>query len=191
MPADTKLKICSRASILMGGDPITALDDSTAEAVVADDMYEDIIRDLLVNTRWRFAAKQQQLTTSGAAPLSRYDYEYPLPEDSLMVHAVTVNDCDIVYDIYDGLIHCNNPASDTVICHYTYRALEANWPAYFTLAAELAMASMFAVAIARDAQLANLIEGKRDRQLYRARRLDSQTKTTKNLDMTGLIRARF
>jgi hypothetical protein len=36
MPANTKLKIVSRANILIGGDPIPALDSSTAEAIVGE-----------------------------------------------------------------------------------------------------------------------------------------------------------
>ena len=42
MPANTAIKICSRASILMGGSPIQSFDEGTAEADVVDAVYEDI-----------------------------------------------------------------------------------------------------------------------------------------------------
>ncbi len=54
-PSNSPIDVCSRALILIGADPITSFDDNTNEALVASNMYEDIARASLVNSRWRFS----------------------------------------------------------------------------------------------------------------------------------------
>jgi len=191
MPANTKLKIVSRANILIGGDPIPALDSSTAEAIVGETMYEDIVRDTLLNTRWRFATMQDFIARTGATPLGRWDAEYDKPSDCLMINAITINDVPIHYDVYNEYIYCNASPTDTVVMDYIFRPDEAVWPAYFTLAVELLLAGVMAVSIARDHQLAAMIDQKSERQLYKARRLDSQQQTTRRLDVLGIVRQRL
>ena len=92
MPANTAIKICSRASILMGGIPIQSFSEGTTEADVVDAMYEDIARAALTNTRWRFATNQAQLSRLEAAPTGRFDAAYQLPNDLIMLSAVTIGD---------------------------------------------------------------------------------------------------
>ena len=95
--ADSPVDVSSRALILIGAEPLTSFDDGTNEALVASSTYEDVARAGLVNTRWRFATKQAQLSRLSDAPTGRYDAAYQLPSDSLMLHAVTVNDYPILY----------------------------------------------------------------------------------------------
>jgi hypothetical protein len=191
MPANTKLKIVSRANILIGGDPIPALDSSTAEAIVGETMYEDIVRDALLNTRWRFATAQDVVTRTGVTPLGRWDSEYDKPSDCLMINAITINDVPIHYDVYGEYIYCNAVSTDTVIMDYILRPDEKYWPAYFTLAVEFLLAGVMAISIARDDKLASLLEQKSERQLYKARRLDSQQQTTRRLDTSEFLRQRL
>ena len=61
MPANTAIKVCSRASILMGGSPIQSFDEGTVEADVVDAVYEDVARASLTNSRWRFATINNKL----------------------------------------------------------------------------------------------------------------------------------
>ena len=172
MPANTKLKIVSRANILIGGDPIPALDSSTAEAIVGETMYEEIV-------------------TSGAEPLARWGREYEIPGACLMIHAITVSDNPIKYDVYNEYVYCNAQSSDTVIMDYTFRPDEAKWPPYFTLAVEFLLAGVMAVSIARDSQLASMMEQKSQQQLYKARRFDSQQQTTRKLNTSEFLTQRL
>ena len=57
----TDIQLCSRALVMIGANPITALDgsDTSTEATVAIQIYETAVKDLLSRSRWRFAAKQQ------------------------------------------------------------------------------------------------------------------------------------
>lgn len=190
MPANTPIKICSRASILMGGSAISSFTDGTVESDVCDAMYEDMARAALTNTRWRFATKQVVLNRLVFTPDGRFDAAYQLPADMLMLNALTVNDLPIEYDIYTDKALCNADVNDSVVADYIFRAPEANWPPYFTIAVEFAMAGVLAVSVARDAQLASLMEQKANIAMMQAHRLDSQQQTTRKLNTSRFIAQR-
>lgn len=188
--ANTAIKVCSRASLLMGGSPITSFTDGTAEADVCDAMYEDIARAALTNSRWRFATNQAVLNRLAAAPTSRWDSAYQLPSGTLTVNAVTVNDYPIGFDTYGDNVYCNATATETVVADYIFRATEAQWPSYFTVAVEYSMAAVLAVSVARDASLAQMLEQKASLTMMQARNRDSQRQTTKKLDTSRFIAQR-
>ncbi len=190
MPANTAIKICSRASILMGGSPIQSFDEGTAEADVVDAVYEDVARAALTNSRWRFATNQQQISRLVAAPTGRYDAAYQLPSDLIMLSAVTINDEPIIYDTYGDKVYCDANETEVLVADYIFRADEAYWPPYFTMAVEFQVAAMLSISVARDAQLASLMEQKGEQFLMRARRLDSQQQTTKKLNTSRFISQR-
>jgi len=185
--ANSPIDICSRALILIGADPITSFDDGTTEALVSVNMYEDIARASLVNTRWRFSTNQAVLNLLSDAPTGRYDRAYQLPTGTLMVHAVTVEDLPIEYNIYGNKVYADTSAQDSVIADYTYRADEQDWPSYFSVAVEYALAVVFATSIARDAQLAQLMQSAATQTMAKARSLDSQQQSTKKLTTTRFI----
>ena len=179
--ADTSLKIASRALILIGADAITAFDDGSTEATIATNMYEDVCRTALTNTRWRFATNQATLNLLSSAPTGRYDRAYQIPSDSLMIHAVTVNDNVIDYQTYGDKIYADTATTDSLIADYTFRVGEDKFPSYFILALEYSLASVFATSIARDANLANLMTNAASNAMAKARSLDSQSQTTRKL----------
>ena len=78
-PANTSIDICSRALILIGAEPITSFDDGNNEALIASNMYEDVARAALVNSRWRFSTNQAVLNRLTSEPTGRYDAAYQLP----------------------------------------------------------------------------------------------------------------
>ena len=188
--ADTAIKICSRASILIGGDAIQSFTDGTTESDVAASIYEDIARSSLTNTRWRFATTQVQLSRLTDIPASRYSAAYQLPADFLMINSLTVNDNIIEYDTYTNKAFSNAVETDVVMADYVFRVGEEHWPAYFILAVELSLASLFAVSIARDAQLSNAMEARAEMQMRKARTLDSQQQTSRKLNTSRFISQR-
>ena len=122
--ADSAIDISSRALILIGAEPITSFTDGTTESLVAGSLYEDICRSALSNTRWRFATDQAVLNRLTDAPTGRYDFAYQLPPDTLLVHAVTVNDGQIEYQIYGDMVYADTSTQDEVIADFTFRARE-------------------------------------------------------------------
>ena len=188
--ADTAIKICSRASVLIGGSLISSFSDGTTEADVANAMYEDIARTALTNTRWRFATNQAVMNRLASEPTGRFSAAYQLPANCLMLSGVTVGGERIVYDTYGDKVYCDESESTEVIADYIFRALEGDWPPYFITAVEYQMATVMAISVARDATLAQLFEQKAALEMSRARRLDAQQQTTRRLSTSRFISER-
>ena len=185
--ANSGIDICSRALILIGAEPITSFDDDTSEALIASNMYEDVTRSNLTSTRWRFATNQSVLNRLSAAPTGRFDAAYQLPSGTLLVHAITVNDFQIEYNVYGSKVFCDADAADQLIADYTYRAEEQDWPSYFSICVEYAMAVVFATALARDQSLAALMDQQLQRAVAKAKSIDSQQQTTRKLVTSRFI----
>ena len=188
--ADSPLDICSRSLILIGAEPISSFDDGSTEALVCVNLYEDLVRTSLTNTRWRFATNQQVLNRLTNEPTGRYDQAYQLPTDSIMVHALTVNDNNIDYQLYGDKAFANTSTADVVIAAYTFRVSATHFPSYFTIAVTFSLAVVLATSIARDASLAQLMTVRADGAMAKARSLDSQQQTTRVLETTRFLTAR-
>jgi hypothetical protein len=150
-------------------------------------MYEDVARSSLVNSRWRFSTNQIVLNRLSEPPTGRYSSAYQLPSGWLMTHAVTVNDTPIQYQTYGSKLFCDEGVSSELVLDYTYRAEEQDWPSYFTLAVQYELASVFAVSLARDQSLAQLMGNQAQVSMIRARNLDSQQQTTRKLNTSRFI----
>ena len=187
IPAQSPVAVCSRALILVGAEPITSFDDGNNEALIASNMYEDVARSSLLNTRWRFSTNQAVLNRLSDAQTGRFDAAYQLPSGWLMTHVVTVNDRPIEYQTYGDKLFCNEAASSELVLDFTYRADEQGWPSYFTIAVEYELASVFAVSLARDQSLAQLMSQQAATSMMRARNLDAQQQTTRKLSTSRFI----
>jgi|TARA_R100000544_G_C2226403_1_gene61038 hypothetical protein len=182
--SNSALDIASRALVLIGAEPITSFESSSTEALVASNMYEDVVRSSLCIARWRFATEQAILNQITETPTGRFAIAHQLPSDLLMLHTVTVNDNRLGYTVYADKIFSDASTSDVLVADYTFRASEIDFPSYFALAVQYALAGVFATAIARDDSLAQLMDGKADRLMAKARNLDSQQQTTRSLSTT-------
>lgn len=188
--ANSDIDIAARALVLIGASPITSFSSSSTEALVASNVYEDVVRTALCASRWRFATNQAVLNALTAAPTGRFDTAHQLPNDLLMLHAITVNDLVLEYNVYGDKIYSNATTNEVVVADYTYRAGEQDFPSYFTLAVEYALAAAFALAIARDEQLATMFEKKAAQLMQQAKTLDSQQQTTRKLVTSRFIAER-
>ena len=99
------------------------------------------LEQLLCSSRWRFATNQAQLNLLTNAPSGRYDRAHQLPADMLMLHAITVSDAIIEYNVYGDKVFSNSSTNDILIADYSFRALEQDFPSYFTVALQFALAS--------------------------------------------------
>ena len=188
--ANSGIDIASRGLILIGAEPITSFSSDSTEALVASNLYEDTVRTALCSSRWRFATNQAALNKLTQAPTGRFDVAHQLPVDMLMLHAVTVEDSLIEYTVYgDKLFHDVVTSSD-IVADYTFRAKELDFPSYFTLAVEYSLASSFALAIARDEAMAQMMERKAAQLMQQAKTLDSQQQTTRRLVTSRFIAER-
>ena len=74
-PPGSDIDIASRGLVLIGASPISSFSGTTTESQVAQNLYEDIVRSALTQTRWRFASNITQLSRLEDAPIDddRYD----------------------------------------------------------------------------------------------------------------------
>ena len=185
--ANSAIDIASRALVLIGAEPITSFDSSSTEALVATNMYEDTVRATLAASRWRFATEQAELNQLSDTPTGRFDIAHQLPSNLLVLHGVTINDRLIDYTVYGDKVFSDSTTTDTLIADYTYRATEDNFPSYFSLALEYALASIFSTSIARDEGLMQVIEAKAQQLMSKARNLDAQQQTTRRLSTSRFV----
>ena len=179
--ANSAVDIAARALTLIGANPISSFSDVSTEALIANNMYEDVAQASLCQTRWRFATNQAVLNQLTNEPTGRFSVAHQLPVDSIMVHAITVSDLLIIYSIYGDKVFSDASTTDELVVDYSFRADETTWPSYFTLAVEYQLAAIFASSIARDDTLTQVMEQKAERLMAKARNLDSQQQTTRKL----------
>lgn len=179
----SKFDICNQALVLVGANTITSFSQNTTESIVANQLYETTVEDLLTKCRWRFASKQVQLSKNTTNPDARYESSYALPSDAIIIHTVTVSDQVIIYDRYGQNIFTNTTSSDTVIADYTFQPSESIFPPYFSKVLVFELASLFGGAIVRNDQLANLYAQRAIAQLQQAKAIDSQAQTTRRVQV--------
>ena len=188
--ATTAIDVCNRALVLIGASPMTSFEDGTNESLVAVNLYEDTCRSALVNTRWRFATNQAILSRLTDSPTGRWDSAYQIPVSSIYVHAITVNDTPIKYDIFGSYVYNDATVNDVVIADFSFRQTEPNFPSYFTQALVYELAGQFALGIARDEGLSRMMFDNARFYMQKARTMDSQQQTTKKLITNRFIVSR-
>ena len=191
--ATSKVDICARALVMIGAQPISSFDDGSTEALVASNIYEDIVESCLTRHRWKFATNQKQLSLLSTTPKGRYEYAYQLPADPgvLQVNTITVNDYIIPYTRYKNMIYVNTYGSGhELIMDYIYRVEEDYFPAHFKVALEYELASIFAGSVARDAGMIREFKAMADRQFLISKNIDTSEVTTRKLDTSRFINLR-
>lgn len=189
--ATTAVEIASNALVMIGASPISSFEDDDAGAVVANNIYEEIIQDALTSYPWRFSIKQSiALSRLEAAPDTLWDAAYQIPTDVLVLRRVTVNDLDINYEIYGDKIYCNAVSTDSVYANYIYRVTESAWPPYFRLLAQLRLAAYFAMAVIQKPDIAGKYEDMAELQNRKARNTDAQIDTIESVTTKRLINVR-
>ena len=154
--ATTKIDICARALIMIGAQPISSFSDGSTEALVASNIYDDVVEASLTRHRWRFATTQAELSLLTNTPTGRYDYAYQVPTSPavLQIITLTVNDYVIPYSRYQNYIYLNGYGSSSkVVMDYIYKVGEEYFPPHFRLALEYELAAIFAGSVARDSKM--------------------------------------
>ena len=172
---------------MVGAQPISSFSDGSTEALVASNIYEDIVEASLCRSRWRFATTQKQISLLTSAPTGRYDYAYQMPTDPavLQINTITVNDNIIPYERYQNYIYVDGyGSSNKLIMDYIYRVDESYFPAHFKLALEYQLASVFAGSVARDNDMIKSFIELADRQFLTAKHIDSVERTNAKFDLS-------
>lgn len=194
--AVTAVSICNFALQKVGGDAITAVDDTSVNGARCNDLYEYIRDDLLRGHTWNFATRMVELTVNGTAPVMEFDYAHDLPADWL--RTITVHDNDaglgalqfLEMEVDATRVLATN--SEDVYLKYVYQHVtEARWPADFVMAMQLALARDLAVPVANS----NTLEERLDRQaataLRKAKSSDALTNPPPRRPLGSWVTSRY
>jgi len=167
--SNTDVAICNAALIMVGADDINSFSDDTVESKLCRSVYTTTKQALLQRHPWRFSLKQADLGGALVSePLFKWNYKYQLPPDLLRVIALEQEE---EYEVFDRNIYTN--ASPCKII-YQVNVSESTMPAYFIKCLHHELAKLFSMALQEDEGKMQLFERAADKEVARARSIDSQ-----------------
>lgn len=182
MPVSTD--IVNIALRRIGGERISSLQqDTSIEAVVARDIYDEARRDLLNSHNWNFAIKRTQFQEADSedtttAPNFGWDYAYRLPDDLIRlisVHPIDNDNASVEYRLEfmstDDRVLLTN--SNQIFIRYVWDMEDPNvMSASFRDALAWRLARDFALAIYKNTGSAEMADQMERRTLARAKAID-------------------
>lgn len=185
--SDNIINICSRALVGIGADGISSLEDGTAEAKVASELYETAKQDLLAIYPWSFATCNTYIGRLNADDLALHKYLYEKPNDWL--RTITVKDGDFAaeYTYRTGKI---NTDAEKPILTYIADVKEADMPAYFITVLVARLQRDFIIPITGKHDEYKTFDNIYQMALIAAKTTDSQSKQPEFIDTSFFIRGR-
>ena len=186
--SNTKEAIVSRSLILIGEAPISSFTEDGVAALAAANNYNSILETALTAHRWLFASKKVLMSRLSNTPIGGiWDYGFKIPGDELRIVSVEKPDGVLGsnFEINGDVILANE---DSLILEYIYKPDEQFYPPYFVKYLEYAIAAEFAVPVAQNVSKAQYYEGAAERQLLKARSIDSQSSPRGGFKFNGFKR---
>ena len=163
---------------LVGQTPITSITDGSVTGNVVDDLFTELLYDMLRSHPWNFATKRVQLARLSTAPTFEFDYAYAHPSDWLRTISVHDNDAGHGTVLYrteqvDGQ-NVIVSSSDAIYLRYVYKVTDHNlMSADFRRAFQLALARDLAIPLASSNTMQEVYSREASRALARARSTDA------------------
>lgn len=182
----TALALCSRALIKIGAPPVASLDEGTAEAEVAANLYPSVRDALLSSHPWSFATGQAALPRLAAVPQADFAHAFQLPASFLRALSAGAADRGrgIPYRIAEDRLHANAPE---VVLTYILRPDESAFPPFFASALIARLAAEFCIPLTESSTRAELLYRLADAELRHARQVDSQQDTPRAIEGFPLV----
>ena len=185
----TDVELCSAALVKLGAAGISSFSDGTAEAEVANTLY-DIVRDGLLSLHpWSFATAHAELTLLPTPPATNFNYAFDLPADFIKALSAggEARSRGAIYQIVGGELHANE---EEITLTYIKRADEADFSTFFVSALINRLAAEFCLPITENSSRSELLFRLADTELRLAKLIDSQQDTPPQIEDFTLIRAR-
>lgn len=182
--------ICSNASMLLGGNPITDLaTDNTDRARLARNLWEPVRNYVLRRHPWNCAIKRVQLTALPDAPEFDFAFKFTLPGDFMRVLSVGERYNETEFKIESGkLLSDESP----LLLRYIWRNTNpATYDDMLVWGLTMSMKAVMAYPITQSASLEQLVETALKDVLKQARAVDGQDDTPDTLGDSPLLSARF
>jgi hypothetical protein len=185
----TALALCSRALLRIGAQPVASLDEGTAEAEVAANLYAPVRDALLSAHPWSFATGQASLPRLAARPQADLAHAFQLPPGFLRALSAGAGERGrgLPYRIQEDRLHAD---VQDVVLTYIFRPDESAFPPFFAQALVARLAAEFCLPLTESASRAELLFRLAESELRHARQVDSQQDTPRGIEDFPLITVR-
>ena len=160
------VEVVNAALSRMGIRPIQGLDETSKPAIVANDIYEGVIRDLLTRHSWSFARKEATLVYQGTTT-GEYSQVFVLPAEMLSLINIKIGETLIDYRVLEDKV-LTNTADTSLRANYHYRAPEGKWADDFAEAVVRTLQAHFYRALREDEPAAERTEQAAEYKFMRA-----------------------
>ncbi|TDH62449.1 hypothetical protein E2C06_11300 [Dankookia rubra] len=183
------LALCARALLKLGAQPIASLDEGTAEAEVAANLYPGIRDALLAAHPWSFATAQATLPRLAAMPTADFRHAFQLPANILRTLSAGHPDRGrgLAYRILEDRLHCD---AEQVVLTHIFRPEESGFPPHFAAALVARLAAEFCIPVTENTARAQLLAAQAEAEFRAARRADSQQATPRAIEDFPLVSVR-
>lgn len=183
------LALCSRALLKIGAQPVASLEEGTAEAEVAANLYPGTRDALLAAHPWGFATGVVTLPRLVAVPVADYAHAFQLPADFIRVLSAGTGGRGrgVPYRLAENRLHADVQA---LALTYIFRPAESDFPPHFAVALVARLAAEFCIPLTESTSRAQLLGREAEQELRQARLIDSQQDTPRGIEDFPLITAR-
>ncbi|NKC29428.1 hypothetical protein [Falsiroseomonas selenitidurans] len=185
----TALALCSRALLRLGAQPVASLDEGTAEAEVAANLYAPVRDTLLSAHPWSFATGQASLPRLAAVPVADLSHAFQLPTGFLRaISAGTAGRSrGLPYRLHEDRLEAD---ALSVTLTYIFRPEEGSFPPFFAQALVARLAAEFCLPLTESASRAEMLFRLAETELRQARLIDSQQDTPRGIEDFPLVSIR-
>jgi hypothetical protein len=182
--------IANAALRKLGHSPITAFNENSKAARLANERFADLRDSLLEDHPWNFAMKRASLSASATDPVWKYGSAYPVPTDYIRMYEVNGEDAlSGKWKVENGAVVTDLSAPIEV--RYVYRVADANkMTAGFREALASNLASDWAEDLTGDNDVVVTMAQKSTRAVAKARSNDGQEGFPDELEADEWINAR-
>lgn len=164
----SQIEIINKALILIGANPIANLSEGSAEATIANVIWDTSRTAALRDHPWNFAIKEEVLASLVASLSPNFRHTYLIPSDSLRILTVS---SDYDYKIQGRYLHTDR---DTCTVKYVYDNQDpTTWDALFVDALSFRLASEFAYPLTKSTSLMDAMAQHYMAKLQKARFVDA------------------
>lgn len=183
------LVLCSRALLKIGAQPVASLDEGTAEAEVAANLYP-AVRDALLSCHpWSFATAQAVLPRLVAVPHADMAHAFQLPAGFLRALSAGegARGRGLNYRIHEDRLHTD--AASVTLTHI-FRPDESVFPAFFATALVARLAAEFCIPLTESSSRTEMLYRLAEQELRAAKLADSQQDTPRAIEDFPLVAVR-
>lgn len=162
----------------VGATRIVDFTDDGASATVAEDLFSEILDDLLRQHAWNFATRRAKLAQLSETPTFEFDHAYTMPPEWIRTVSVHPNDAGAGTMFYREEMVDNKrvivTSADEVYLRYIVRVTDANlWPPDFRNALSMLLARDFSIPLGNSNTLHANFDKLSRNAIARARSSDS------------------